>query len=601
MPAFGFMGPAYQSRGIVGESEDLLNLMLEKIESGMGAARPTRYQMLPTPGKILFCQLDDGPIAAIAASTVIGPANAGDPFFFAVGGTTLYAIAVVNGSSGFPEGIPTTIGTIDKQVIDSTGGQLFPVNLLVLSQNQIFVVSPNGKAYLAGYGAAITASAVNSGGIGYAAGDTGVILGGTVFTRYTVTSVDGSGAVLTYSLSGGTGYSIAFNVQTMTGGSQPGGGAGFSIDVSTVAAKAWLLYLLSGSDFNSAINSDVFVRSATFQDGYVIISLAPNDPEPDRRTFYVSGLNDPNTWSPLDFGVKESNPDPVMAVYSAFEILHVMGSQTTELWQNTGNALFSFQRLPGAGVIDYGAVNPWCICKMDGTIVWLSIDARGQYIAWQLQGSSPVRISNHAIENHWSNFTTAGASCYSYSEGGHTFAVFHFPIPDETWVYDSTLGPAIGWHRRAYWDGSRFHADRSRYHGFSPDMHVVGDPNEPNLYLQRMQFLDDNCTCIRRIRVCPHEVDEKKWVIYDRFRMHMLTGKCPAGATPVCSLRLSNDGGLTWGPYLNLSMGTTGQYEKMVEWYHLGRSRDRVFEFSFCEPIDWVGVEAYIEARPGTG
>ncbi len=605
MPAFGFIGPSYVSRGKVGEVEDLINLCLERIESGVGAARPTSYQLICTPGKVLLCELSDGPIAAVANSTITQPVSLTDPNtpdYFAVGGQTLYAI---KGSlpGGIPAGTPTTIGTIDKLVIGGTGGQLYPVNLIVLSPNLLFVVTPNGNAYLAAFGRTITASAVNSGGLGYAPGDTGYILDGLIDARYTVLTVGGSGEVLTYSLSGGTGYSVTTNLQTLPSGPQPGIGAGFSIDISAVnATPAWLVTKLNGTDFDSAINQDVFVRSATFQDGYIIISLAPNDPDPDRRTFFVSNLNDPNIWNPLDFGVKESNPDPIMGVFAAYEILHLMGSQTTELWQNSGNALFAFQRLPGGGVVDTGLVNPWLVCKMDGTIVWLSFDARGQYTAWQLQGATPVRISNHAIENHWSNFDTTGASVYSYTENGHVFAVFSFPIPDETWVYDSTIGPGLGWHKRLSWDGAKFHADRGRYHGFSsPIGHCVGDPNLPNLYIQSMDFLDENCNCIRRIRIAPHLVDEKKWHFYTRFRMHMLTGVCPPTLTPTCSLRISNDGGYTYGSYLDMPMGDTGQYEKMVEWYHLGRSRDRVFEFSFCEPLDWVGVEAYIETLSGDG
>jgi hypothetical protein len=50
-----------------------------------------------------------------------------------------------------------------------------------------------------------------------------------------------------------------------------------------------------------------------------------------------------------------------------------------------------------------------------------------------------------------------------------------------------------------------------------------------------------------------------------------------------------------------MNVGATGQYEKMVEWYHLGRARDRVFEWSMCEPLDVVLVDAYIETLSGDG
>ncbi len=82
---------------------------------------------------------------------------------------------------------------------------------------------------------AINASALGSGGTGYSSGDTGTVTGnnGTGAT-YTVTGVN-TGAVTTYTLSAhGHEYSTGSGASTATGGSQPGSGTGFTIDISTV-------------------------------------------------------------------------------------------------------------------------------------------------------------------------------------------------------------------------------------------------------------------------------------------------------------------------------------------------------------------------------
>lgn len=607
MPAFGFIGPGYQARGIVGESERWINMYLDPIESGMGAARPTKYQALPTPGKALLLTLDDSPVSCVVSSTVNFTACLADPtqpLFFAIGGQTLYSIQNIAIVGGLLTAAAVTIGTVEKGDIGGTGGQLQPAVIIVISPVQLFVLPPIGNAFLIGFGSAITGSSLNSGGVGYAVNDTGAVLGGIIEAVYTVTSVGGTGDVTGYTLAGGTGYragGAGINTQTQTGGVQPGSGTGFSIDITSVDVAAWLVTKLNGSPLAPAIQTDTFVASCTFLDGYIIAGLAADAQADFRRTFYVSGLNDFNTWSPLDFGVKEASPDPLIGVYAAFEILQVLGTQTTELWQNTGNALFPLQRLPGGGVIDTGLVNPWLICKMDQTTVWLGTDMRGSFVAWELSGSTPVRISNYALENHWSGFDLTGASIFSYTENGHTFAVFNFPIPDETWVYDSRLGPSIGWHERATWDGSQFHADLGRYHGFSAGWHVVGDYSNGNLYLQSMAFLNENCNSIRRIRTCPHLVDEKKWHFFTRFRLHCLTGVVPAGPAPIFDLRISKDGGQTYGNYLDMPIGTIGQYEHLVDWYIRVRCRDLVLEWSTSEQIDIVLVEGYIESFSGTG
>tara|TARA_R110000868_G_scaffold21545_1_gene89219 strand:- start:226 stop:873 length:648 start_codon:yes stop_codon:yes gene_type:complete len=215
-----------------------------------------------------------------------------------------------------------------------------------------------------------------------------------------------------------------------------------------------------------------------------------------------------------------------------------------------------------------------------------------------------MRVSNHAVENAWEQLDVGNAISSSYSENGHFFWCIHFPAADRTFVYDDSLGPAMGWHERAYWDGAEFHADLARFHCiYNLGPHVVGDYSNGNLYVQSMQVLQDNCMNIRRVRVTPHINNERKRILYQRLRLNCLTGVVPSsgsGSDPVMSLRISNDGGRSYGPYLDVNVGTTGQYTKLVEWYHLGYSRDRVFEWSCSEPIDIVLVDGFVEFTAGT-
>jgi hypothetical protein len=48
-------------------------------------------------------------------------------------------------------------------------------------------------------------------------------------------------------------------------------------------------------------------------------------------------------------------------------------------------------------------------------------------------------------------------------------------------------------------------------------------------------------------------------------------------------------------------MGTIGQYTKLIEWLRLGRARDRVYEWSTDAPVDFVLVDAYLDAEAGSG
>ena len=86
-------------------------------------------------------------------------------------------------------------------------------------------------------GGAISTSVLASGGSGYVANDTGVILGanGSLAT-YLVNTVS-SGAVATYTLSAaGTGYVAGYGFGTAAAGAQPGAGTGFGVNITAVTA-----------------------------------------------------------------------------------------------------------------------------------------------------------------------------------------------------------------------------------------------------------------------------------------------------------------------------------------------------------------------------
>ena len=136
--------------------------------------------------------------------------------------------------------------SIDEGLIYAIVEQRFPLAAGVA----IYTIGPGGafntqipaRIYRAKVvsdsGGAIASSSLGNGGIGYAVNDTGVVANamGTLAT-YTVNTVSGTGAVLTYTISGaGTGYLAGYGYATATGGGQPGSGSGFTVNILTVTA-----------------------------------------------------------------------------------------------------------------------------------------------------------------------------------------------------------------------------------------------------------------------------------------------------------------------------------------------------------------------------
>ena len=65
-------------------------------------------------------------------------------------------------------------------------------------------------------------------------------------------------------------------------------------------------------------------------------------------------------------------------------------------------------------------------------------------------------------------------------------------------------------------------------------------------------------------------------------------------------LRLSRDGGQTWGEEMRLSAGALGAYTQRVIARRLGHARDTVFEVVVSDPIAWSLVGAWLDLEPGT-
>lgn len=101
------------------------------------------------------------------------------------------------------------------------------------------IAVPHDEAMEDSEGGLIQTTTLANGGAGYAVGDTGIILTGDDTATYEVLTVDGGGAVLTYSITvPGAAYVVENGVGTVTGGAQAGAGAGFTVNITAVAYAA---------------------------------------------------------------------------------------------------------------------------------------------------------------------------------------------------------------------------------------------------------------------------------------------------------------------------------------------------------------------------
>lgn len=352
---------------------------------------------------------------------------------------------------------------------------------------------------------------------------------------------------------------------------------GVQVVVSNGSLEGWLLDMAAGTmepisdpDFPGA-------GSFTFQDGYFIFN------EPDTEKWYVSNLvgsvSGYDFNSALDFTSANSSPDNIVRVISDHGEVWVLGQTSTEVYTNTGNADFPFERILGANIqVGIGAKNS--VSKVDNTLVWYT----NQNTIVRAQGYQPVIISTEAVSHEIQSYARQDdAIGYHYYEAGKAFYILTFPTGGATWAYDFSTKL---WHKRARYNLPRHN---SNCLAVWENKNVIGDYANGNLYVMKLGIYKDDTYPIQRTRITPPIYNQDKRVTMSRLQVdfEMGQGLLPTqqGDNPQAMIQWSDDGGYTWSNENWRSMGKIGQYSKRAIWRRLGTFRQRCFRLIVSDPV----------------
>jgi hypothetical protein len=313
--------------------------------------------------------------------------------------------------------------------------------------------------------------------------------------------------------------------------------------------------------------------------------------QPNSQLMWVTQLLDGTSIDPLEFVSTEGSPDGLLAVTSNFREVWAFGTNSIEVWYDSGATDFPLQRIQGA-FNELGCAAPYSVAKMDNGLFWLGRDRRGQGIVYRANGYAGVRISTHAVEWQIQQYADlSDAIAYTYQQDGHSFYVLVFPSANTTWVYDAATQ---AWHERAGFVDGNFTRHRGNCQMAFNNKIVVGDFENGNIYAFDLDDYSDNGGIqkwLRSWRALPTGQNNLK-----RTTQHSLQLDCESGVglnlgqgdDPQVMLRFSDDGGHTWSNEHWKSMGKIGQYYKRVIWRRLGMTtklRDRVYEASGTDPV----------------
>lgn len=566
MPRISLIGPSYPAYSKAVSVQQSMNLYLETVEVAEGK---TKQVLRGRPGLTLFknCTVID------AAATPIRGLWAGGGRLFVAAGTKFFELDVTG----------ALVGSTSTIVNDG-----LPVDIIP-NRNQLLVVS-GGKVYY----------------------NNGLGLTAVTFPALTGTAVHIGGGLITWDSTpnGITGNTDHFDIGMLAQTVVFTGIGGGPYTVASIINPNLMTVTPLPAVFASTDWTCTPIMNAkrgAFIDGYYLVN------RPSSYQFNISGFLDGSTWNGLDYDFKSGYPDNIQAVWTEPPLVYLLGTETMEIWRDTGRASFPLERMDG-GFSRVGLAATWSPVSIMGRLHMLAGGGMGQIVAVRMNGVTPERISSYAMEQDLRSivFPTQGVS-FSYVEDGHLFWNVAFDTGAYTWVFDATEAqhrpPQECWHQRAAWSGTAFQDYIPRYHAFLPEAswngsHIVGGSADGKLYIQSSSTYADDGSNICYVRALPYVYNEDKLLYHNRFEVEMETGT----TTPVPTVQLdwSDDRGQTWGTgsggagtKLTLGPYVNGTYTTRFFAAGLGSSRGRVYRLTIIGKARIAVIDAVLDYEEG--
>jgi len=389
---------------------------------------------------------------------------------------------------------------------------------------------------------------------------------------------------------------VATSIGTLTTTTGPVSLADNGLQLIVVDGTNGYSWIMASETFAQITDVDFLpADQVTFLDGYFIFNKA------DSQTFFISELNSVD-FDALDIAVSEGSPDNLVGLIGNNQNLYLFGTQSTEVYYNSGNADFPFERIQGA-VLSVGCAATFSIAKLLNTVYWVGGDDTGQGIIYRMQGYQPERISTSAIESVIRGLSASNRAlirAWTYQQGGHAFYCVNLPGTDSTWVFDATTG---FWHERAYRAAFDLERHRVDCHSLGHGENVGGDYENGKLYaLDSSKYTDDG-TSIVRLRTSPHMSKGLLRHFHTKFQLDIEVGVgldgTAQGTDPKVMLQWSDDGGHSWSNEHWRGIGKIGETRTRVIWRRLGSSRDRVYRVMISDPVKVALIGADVEFIQG--
>lgn len=267
-------------------------------------------------------------------------------------------------------------------------------------------------------------------------------------------------------------------------------------------------------------------------------------------------------------------------------LLLVFGETVAELYQDTGAALFPYQRNQSTN-IDYGLINPATLAAIEDMVCWVGVNEQAGPAIMFTSGEGIQKISTDGIDFKLAQLKNP-KNCYAFMVrlSGHLCYVVTWPTDNLSYLYDFST--------KAFFTlcDENMNAFIVKRVAFFDNKYYFVSLNDGNLYelssdLFTYDYGDGRVKEIPMIRVLPNytQEDQSRFVVpYSGFTIEQgnFAFNQPASDNiPRVDLRLSTDGGVNYGSDVAMEMEPQGVRRSRLMWYSLGGQNDLTHQYRF--------------------
>jgi hypothetical protein len=322
-------------------------------------------------------------------------------------------------------------------------------------------------------------------------------------------------------------------------------------------------YVWNGTTLATPLNLPS-VSDVAFIDGYFVWSVYGGD------QFVISAIGDGTSYDPLDIATVEGSPDALVGVVNSHRALLFFGTDTTEIWYDSGDPLFPFAR-DGNAFVERGCSDRDSTVKLDNTTFWVGNDR----VVYRLNGYTPVRVSSYAVERTLDDAKWFRG--FTYSEEGHKFYVLNTDLG--CWAYDIS---GI-WHERQSF-GLNYYRVGCSVEAYGTT--YLGSNQTGKFYTYDLDYNDEDGNPIPVTIQLPPVGDGVTRQNFYSLEIFMQTGVGDLVTTnPQAILTYSKDGGQNWSNEMWRTLGAQGQTKTRAIWRNLGEFRQIQLKLMFPDKV----------------